>query len=351
MWSTTSNAAATSGTEMHAAIDDLIMGQSLDGHPEHARRKASLAAEALRPLLETATGIRSEAAYEYSLATDAAVYLGRGRDAYANADRESLCGTADLVLDFADGVPVVIDHKSWSPGQDVDARAQLRTLALLVARAMGRESVKTATLLVGDNEARLVWGDTLDAFELDAEAHDLRAELARIPNAEPVPGPHCAGRYCPAIATCEATTEAMAHTIPADMLVRSHRLSPVIVDNDHAAWTFAALRMVEAATDEISKALKAYADAHGGVLLSDGTIYAGHETTRETLDLSVPGAVEAVRAAGAEDAISYSSSKAAVERTIGKASKALVEELSAMGAIKSSTFTTYKATKPKKRAA
>ena len=351
VWASTDSDLATLGTEMHAAIDDAIMGRPLDGHPEHARRKAGHALAALGELLADATDVRTEVAYEYSLPSDTAMVLGTGREAYAGAEREGFCGTADLVLDFADGVPLVIDHKSWSPGRDVDARAQLRTLALFVARATGRETVRTATLLVGDDEARIVMGDTLDAFELDAEAYDLRADIARIPNAEPMPGPHCAGRYCPCVATCEATTEAMDHTLPAEMLVRKHRLSPVIVDAEHAAWTYAALRMVEAATDEIGKALKRYADAHGGIALPDGTVYAGHETTRETIDLAVPGAVESVEAAGAEEAIGYSTSKAAIERAIGKASKSLVAELAAIGAIKSSTFTTYKAVKTKKRSA
>ena len=353
VWTDSGSDAATAGSEMHDAIESVIANPSgqTRTHSAAAVRKAAHAVDALAGLLAMATARHTEVAYEYSLRSDSATVLGHGREAYDGAERDSLCGTADLVLDFADGIPMVIDYKSWAPGQDVDARAQLRTLALFAARAMGRDTVRTATLLVGEDGARLVEGDTLDAFELDAEAYDLRADLARIPNAEPVPGPHCAARYCPAIATCEATREAMTHTLPASMLVRQHRLSPVIADAEHAAWTYAALRMVEAATDEIAKALKAYADEHGGIVLSDGSVYGGHETTRETLDLSVPGAVEAVRAAGGEAALSYSSSKAALTREIGKASKALLEELSAMGALRASTFTTYKATKAKKRAA
>ena len=347
-WGQTGSDAATAGSGAHAAFEALVTGATV-AVPEAARRKA----EALRPyltgVLQNAVEIHAELSLAWAPSTDRARVLGEGagRGVYVHASETEVAGTADLVLLRPDGSLLVADYKNAVPGQEIDARAQLRTLALMAARALGADVVDILTIMVDESSA---WGegaDRLDVFALDAEAAMLTRELvAFASDPQPRPGPWCSGRYCPARASCPATVEALAQLVPAGDLVR-HRLSTELTGPEHAAWTLTALDLVDEATKAIRASLRAYADDHGGIQLPDGSTWAGRQVTTEKPSLDVPGALDAIRAAGASEAIESSTTWSAIDKAVGKpAGKALREQLAALGAVKTASYQRYEARKP-----
>ena len=352
-WTDTSGAGAEAGSEAHAAFEAVHNGAAHDA-PEHARRKAEVVTPVLRELKARGSESWSEIAFAWSPVTGKARVLGVGKGRhYADATDGEVCGTADIVVRCFDGSLLVADWKNRVPGHTVDATAQLRTLALMAARAFGSEDVATLTVLVDENEAERVSGPTLNSFDLDMEESVLCDAVAQLRySPEPMPGPHCAAMYCPAAASCPATVDALAQTLPAKMLVRDHRLSPVISGPDHAAWSLTAVDLVEEGIKAIKASLRAFADAHNGIPLADGTVWQGSEVTTEKPALDVPGALAEVRAAGADAALDITTSWSAIERAIGKApAKELRKALAAMGATKTSTHKRYEAKKDRKRAA
>ncbi len=350
-WGQTGSDAATAGSGAHAAFEALVTGATV-AVPEAARRKA----EALRPyltgVLQNAVEIHAELSLAWAPSTDRARVLGEGagRGVYVHASETEVAGTADLVLLRPDGSLLVADYKNAVPGQEIDARAQLRTLALMAARALGADVVDILTIMVDESSA---WGegaDRLDVFALDAEAAMLTRELVAFASdpTVPRPGPWCSDRYCPARASCPATVEALAQLVPAAALTR-HRLSTDLTGPEHAAWTLTALDLVDEATKAIRASLRAYADDHGGIQLPDGSTWAGRQVTTEKPSLDVPGALDAIRAAGASEAIESSTTWSAIDKAVGKpAGKALREQLAALGAVKTASYQRYEARKARK---
>ena len=351
VWTEGGNRATVAGTESHEAFESVGSDRDHDA-PEHARRKAKAALPVIREL--RARGVQSwtEIAFAWDPWLDTARVLGTGvgRDVYSQATSDEMCGTADFVVREADETLLVVDYKPDTPGHTIDATAQLRTLALFAARALHSDRVETMTVLYSEDDARCIVGDTLEIMALDAEASSLYAELADI-GGEPAPGPWCTLLYCPAAASCPATIEALAQALPPEALVRHHRLSPVIADAEHAAWSLTALDLVDEATRTIRANLRAFADAHDCIPLADGTVWQGSQVTTEKPALDVPGALAEVKAAGAESALDITTSWSAIERAIGKVSaKELRKALSAMGAVKTSTHKRYEAKKARKKA-
>ena len=341
---------ATQGSEAHAAFEDLTTGAERP-HAEHARAKA----DALRPVLAQLTEGCSETWAEVSFAWDPAsdtarvLGIGAGREVYVHASEGEVTGTADFVGQDAGGHLIVIDYKNHVPGREVDAFAQLRTLGLFAARALGCTTVDCWTVEVGEDGCNTHNECEMDVFALDTEAADLASELGRTgAELEPHPGPWCQALYCPAAPQCPATRDALTQVLPAEMLVR-HKLSPVIASADHAAWSLTAVDLVEEALKVIRVALRAFADEHGGIPLPDGSTYQGAEVTTIKPTLDVPGAVDAIRAAGGEEALSVSTTWTALDKVLGKAkAKDVREALTSMGAVKTSTAKRYEAKKPKR---
>jgi hypothetical protein len=342
-WIDRPDAGAIAGTEKHD-----LMAAEVDGHEAVGGEGARSAVETCRPLL-THLALRGACHAEVSMAwypadDDAEVVgEGLGRGAYsAVADPTAVFGTADVVVLCPDGSAIVADYKSWAPGQEPpDAREQLRTLALLVSRAYSVDTVEVRTGLMGETEARWTDVETLDYFGLEAVARDLQERLAR-PIGPPVPGGHC--RWCPHRAACPVAELACDDLAPPEP---PHRLSLRITSDSHAAWTLAALKLVEQRAAEVKRALLAYVDERGGITLADGKIYSARPLAVERPDLGVPGALEEIRAAGADSAIGYSTSWSAIEGAIGKpAARVLRDALRDLGAIKVTERPDYRARRP-----
>ena len=346
-WTSGDSAAASAGTSLHAHLAQLLTAKCPEQTVSHAVDCGRSAAPLLADVRVLGGRLMVELSLAWYPATDTAEVIGEnvGRGAYDRVmDPTAITGTADVVVAL-DGVAHVRDWKSWAPGVEVDASDQLDTLALMVSRALHADTVKVATGLVGEVESR--WDDerTLDVFALDAIA-ERRAERLAEPIAPPVAGPWC--QYCPHRVHCPETASALAELVPADTLAR-HRLSTEIAGQEHAAWSLTAIDLVEEAVKAVKVALRAYADTSGGVVLPDGSTWAGHDVTTETPALDVPGALAEVKAAGGEPALEIKASWTALDKTLGKAkAKALRETLVAMGAVKASTHRRYEAKKPRK---
>ena len=345
VWTDQGSDAATAGSQRHALLQSAVDGSD----PGEVTDEACNAADAFAPLLEEVSA-QGEAIAELAIAyhpeTGEAIELGRGigRD-YSKCPPGWIAGSFDLVVvrDSSKGGPdlIICDWKSWHQGAQVDASDQLRTGALMAARLFGAATVEIRTGLVGELEAHWADVETLDADDLDQIAEERQEYLARAALGvdPPVPGPHCSQRYCPARASCSVASGAC------DALVAPeppHRLSLEIISNDHAVWSLAALKLVEARAKEIKAKVLAYCDEHGGLTGPDGRIYSSKEMTTEKPNLERADVVAEIRAAGAEKAFRLSTSWTAIAKEIGtKPAEALRSTLREMGGVKTSTRPDY----------
>lgn len=217
-------------------------------------------------------GWGAERAFVYDPERDEAREIPRieHRDYSAAKPSEIVAGTADLVWIDGDAV-CVADWKTASDGApDVDAREQLEWLALMACRTWGYDAARIVTLKVTEHGIEALEGEVLDLFGLAAVAERIAADVARIPSAEPVPGPHCTGRYCRAVSVCPATTQAMTQLVPDTALVRKEwRYQPIIDSPDHLAYMLEIRPLIRKACEQVDAAIEAYV-ASGPVMTSDG---------------------------------------------------------------------------------
>lgn len=296
----------------------------------------------------------AEARVAYQVATDTGRILERSerhRD-YADIGPGVLPGTADIV----DRAPrhVTIGDWKFSRGLSASPTAthrdlQLHGYGLAVARAENAERATLLKLRV-TQDALFEEGHTLDDFELDAAATQIRGLIDRVPGAEPKPGVHCGELWCPARATCPAVHDGMGQIIPAGALTRRMRLSLDVESDEHAEWMLGVLAGMPEAIDAIEQRIREYADRRGGIRLSDGRIYRKAYVRKEKVNLSAAGAVDALRRLGAEEAITVKRSVTwdAIKRIGGRdLERRAREELRAIGATQDSGYETYEAKAPK----
>ncbi len=337
------------GNEVHSIAEHYCRDGS---QPASASVAAWAMWNALQPWIDANAAVHAgkglaEATYAYNAETDEARLLGcgLGRD-YSGLREGEVAGTADLVI-VADDRVYVYDWKTdGSDGNapEIDASAQLRTLSLMAARAHGVDEARHCAVVTTETRAWSQNEDTLSVFDLDMVAADLRRQLAAV-GSGPQPGPHCSD--CRAAAACEVTVELTNSLVAPESLVR-HRLGLEIQGPDHAAWSIAAVDVVEAACVEIRRALREYADRNGGIPLADGRTWAGHDEVRLSPNLEVDGAARLVP----DDAIKLSTTWAEIARVAGKErARDIRQMLAQMGAVKEATVRRYAAHGRKSRAA
>lgn len=260
-WHTAANEFSAGGDVVHAALAALATDGVLE-LPERPELRAMYVAArstllALGILHKDGTrlmGLRAEVAYAFDVET------GRGRELvdpegwprrwYADPAYRAkydpagehggpllateICGRLDLVRwgadDHGESYLEVLDYKCHFRPEWDEARAQLEIGALAAARANGTERVRATAIHVwADRDPVLERvGAPDDQPELGAFAlMEIAArwyELAHPPanDPEPMPGPHCMGRYCPAIASCPTTAAIVKEpgVIPPEKLVR-----------------------------------------------------------------------------------------------------------------------------------
>ncbi len=366
------------GTLLHHAMSSFsTCGKGKELLPEGETTLHALYVQAKLWLVERRgtgrlIGLRSEKAFAYDLATRTARELVdppglEGTRWYADKELRPLhgikptewCGRVDLWAWGTDAagnsVLYLWDYKFHFQPDHLDARAQLEVGALALSRALGITRVIATAVHVWEDRVDDKEVYELGPADLNRIANEVDA-LARRPANDPQPldGAHCKARYCPARASCPTTRAAAEdgiNLIPAERLAKLPPRRPVgepATTNDAAAWKLVAADLLE----ELAKAMRAegraYADANGGIVDSEGRVFSGQPQTTEKPDLTVPGAVDVVLAHGGDFAIKEVTTWTALEDEIGKPLALKVrEELRKLNALNVSTFPVYKARTPK----
>jgi hypothetical protein len=291
-WVYTTSPAADKGTRFHAAIAHYI--DSGEVPPM---------ADDIEALFKSARAWvdgfgRDKLSAEVALAWDHAADTARRVDAPSRGYPKApgcLYGTADVVaVNRALRVGYLVD---WKSGDGSGATPQLRTLAMMLARSEGLDSVTVEALEVSAVGVTAVCRETLDSLALDAHAGELADAIAAIPTAEPTPGPHCGELYCACRATCPAGRTIVEQVIPAEALVK-HRWSVDIASPEHAAWLLDHARLVEAAAKAVKDAVKAACPPEGWTLADGSTL---REGTRDMPRFDRDRAVALLRECGATE--------------------------------------------------
>ena len=258
-WDTRSSEAADRGSRFHKAIADYTTMRERVEVEEDIREEYAHACDWVDSLRTFEGSLLIEVAFAWCPDTDTGELIGTDRD-YSRA-KGRLCGTADLVLVVKlDGKRVAAMVWDWKTGDGRGSGPQLRTLGLMVARALDIETVTVAALEVRKSGVTEVALEELDAFALAGVAGELAEQLAMVASAEPMPGSHCGELYCPARLSCPVGTAATAEVvqiIPAEALVRKadYHITDPIKTADQAIWTVDVLRLmgawIDAKKDEI----------------------------------------------------------------------------------------------------
>lgn len=300
---------------------------------------------------ETMPSWKAEVAVAWDVKTGKARPLERASHReYGELGDYEVPGTVDAVgYDY--NVLAVID---WKTGrQQVESPAtnpQLAHNGGAMAALQDMPEVGVTYVKVSPDSVYVAETAMLDVFSFEATRDELRTMLDGIPTSKPVPGPWC--QWCPAKGICPETATSVEQVVEASALVRRVPISLTIRDNDHAAGMLTAVDAVENFIAELKTRLRAYADANGGILMPDGTVYSRTDVTSERPDLGVDGADEVLIEAGLQAAIKLSTTWAEIKKLGGKdAEKRVREALKGIGAVRSTTVPRYEAKAKKGKAA
>jgi hypothetical protein len=351
----TTSSDATFGSAFHAAmhvaavwggISEAVLEQVAAAHqltPGDETRLLGCVEHGAELLSLTCPDFRAgEVSILYDVAADTARILPEAleRDAIPPGH---IHGTLDLVEAWDNGLEI----GDWKTGERsagelaIKTDPQLRTYALLAARAFGRDRVQVA--LLHASESGIVPDRAeLDAFDLACARAALRATLAKVDaGGPPVPGRHCTTKYCPIVASCPATQRALAEVQAAADAQLPMQLT--ITSPEQAARVRVGLKTVEKALEQYQAELRRYIDEHGAIEIAPGVLYGKVEREgNERVDAEVVGVVTALQELlgdAADEALEVSTSKAAIERAARKAAKD--RGLTGKGALKQVTDPVY----------
>lgn len=340
-----------------AVLGDYPHAEIVAAHeltPADARKLQACALHVRELLNEEAETDRwrcAEVALAFDLATGQARELQQEHERdYSGLGRTECGGRFDLVRMRSDGVVVLRDWKMgrYTWGHRPGEAFQMRAYGLSVARAYGTSSVLVEYAQVDDDGIRRT-ADLLDEFELAVIAAELRQLYERVSGAPEPPkqGAWCRDAYCPILAVCPATRNTMAEVAQAAEL--RFPLTIEFQGPEHVAYALERLEVAKAVLDTIREAAKEWARANGPVPMASGKLWgAVQHDGKESIDLSVDGAVEAIEQYlgpfAVASAIERKTSKSALETTAKKlqtargegvkATRALFDRLRELGALK-----------------
>lgn len=238
-------------------------------------------------------------------------------------------GTIDLVEIDEDGHLELYDWKTGerSAGElAIKTDAQLRTYALMAARAFKKPSARV-TLLHASESGIVPDSAELSPFDIACARAELVKTLAKVDaGGPPVPGRQCHAKYCPIHSRCPVTLRALAQ-VEAAVDAFELPMPAAIATADEARRTRIGLKMVEAALEERRAALRAFVDEHGPIEVAPGILWGRIELDgNERVEAETPGAVATIQELlgkeAADKALEVSTSKAALERGARVAAKA-----------------------------
>ena len=289
-----------------------------------------------------ATRYTQEATYAFDVATGEARFLGAGLDRqYPPLKPTELVGTIDVC-----GGDEIYDYKfdgyeSHSPPPDDNP--QLFFPALCRQRIHGLASFKLALIHFRPDGSHWVERASreIDAFDLDAFALRLRRVVERVRDAEDKlyagkvlnvhRGAWC--RYCPSLTSCPAVLS-LIHAAAADPQATTEEIQKALqtpgdleVRKLAAAKAYQRLQALRDVIKPLSQQLYLFASEHE-LDLGEGRVYGSVERLEEVLDAKKTRQVLASLFGGdvAEAACEFTTSKAAVERSIKPIWNAQVKE-------------------------
>lgn len=351
------------GNAVHAVCDALVKGNAphLDAiakthslsatDKRRLERTAATVADFLASEAEAFTWRASEVPLAYHLTTGAARALKtRGARDYSDVKN----GEMSCTVDFVGAGPGYLVVRDWKTGRQsnvdpVATNAQMQFCALAAARHYGASLVRVELAFIDEADVYVdhAMFDDLDFGECAAELTRLVERIGR--KEPPAPGHHCGSHYCPIVASCPATTAALAAVDSASEL--QFPLSVEIASAEHATHTRHRLKVVRDACDKIETALKNWIRTNGPIPAGDGKVYGVRESTRETIDLAAKDAyvtlVRHLGEDGAGEAVTLSTTKAAIHAAVVAKSpkgqyrateEALLDELRELGAVRVSSF-------------
>lgn len=286
--------AARFGNAVHALAESYIRGET---RLVHEAAKRDCVPESEWPRLERvwattlgwlATHARVGWTAEVPLAYDwndsvARVLPSAGHRDYSKAREDEICGTADVAT--MDGsVAVVLD---WKTGETPLAayEAQASFLALAWARASGATEARAVFVHFGELGAvEHVW--EFDAMGLDAIESAIMDGMSAADSlhAEPTPGPHCSDMYCPARASCPATTAVMLSN--PDVAPLAELVAASIQTPEQAGAAYRKLRLVKDAVRLVEERIRSVVEEQGEAPTAPGKVLRLVTTTRETFSQS-----------------------------------------------------------------
>lgn len=317
---TEASEAAKFGTSVHEAIErDDRTDRQTEPYVRAAYDYSSTLSEGYRGRKEVAFALDMVTGKGRELAS-----TGKHRD-YSDVTSEEIAGTADVVLMEHNRVHIV-DWKTGRATQRACESDQLRLLAFAAMSAYGFDSAKITYVFLDGEGGYTTDSDDLLAWESDEWRAGVIEALAH--NQRPHPGRHC--KWCPGLLACPGIVRALTEL---DRLTRPE-------SEEHALEIYRRLNAIRAVTSVAQAGLAAWVKEHGSLSLPDGTRYGYSTSSKESIDLSVQGALEVVTECLGSDAIEYSTSKAALGRAAAKLDgpkaprvREVLEKLRAIGAV------------------
>ena len=289
-----------------------------------------------------------------------------GHRDYSRAKKGEWCTTLDaLSLLPASASAVIVDHK-WPSGDHIDparyeATQEFHASAVDALTRAGDLNLAEITylLLFWLPDGLRVVETVYDRGDLDRIADQWRqaAQRQRLGDTVATPGQHCKSSYCSGLreGTCPAVQDIGAAALVKITATGARRPAlPRIFDGGggelttaQAAETAALLPALKSLVANADAATRRAADAAGGLTLADGSVYSGRTHHSQKITLNDAG-IAALRALGAEGAVSPATTKAALRRTLGS-KEGLEQAMAALdgaGCVTSVPVTKYEIRKP-----
>lgn len=266
----------------------------------------------------------------------------------------AIAGTADTAyaLDDDDGTIAGIDDVKTGFGGKVDPFWQGSGLVMMQAARLRTDRGRFRVIPVKEDEETRPRVFDFSRADIEDTKHDLRQILrAALNEPEPREGPWCS--YCPARLTCKATqhaTESAMTLIPEGSLVRhTHKLELVPRDDEHARWTYSAIRLARGLLDAAEEGLRGFVADRNGLDLPDGTLLKAWDKSTRVLEMNEEGE-RILRKLGLDQALEKKATIQSVTRAAGgkKEAEGVLKQLEAVGAITLKPGSTFEPRKPPK---
>lgn len=189
---------------------------------------------------------------------------------YSECSPDELPGTADLIAVKPDAV-CVLDYKTGHTPWEI-YKEQLNTLGLAASKIYNRSRVVCIVLKVAEGECYPHhW--VMEQHQLDEFEERLCTAIAGVPSAEPTPGAHCTGLYCPIAGTCPATLARISADTNVQVDERDISTDCAIRDDEHANRLYQVKLLLGKSRATVDSQLKKYVDKTGGFVLPNSKKY------------------------------------------------------------------------------